>query len=160
MAQTLLITPSEVVAECFTFTNTDTSLVKNTHIEAAQINSIKPILGQELYDQIIAHKAANSLTANETTLVNDYIKIPLKWYSYANCLINIYNQTGSGGIVNHKEEFGTQVGSSGFNLTQSEANRIGDTYRDVLKKYLDDNYTLFPLYKKATFVKSFGIIID
>jgi len=160
MAQTLLISPSEVVAECFTMTKTDTSLVKNTHIEAAQINSIKPILGEDLYATIIAHKAANTLTANELILVNDYIKLPLKWYSYANCLINIFNQTGSGGIVNHRDEFGNQVSASGFNLTQAEANRIGDTYREVLKKYLDDNSILFPDYKKATFVKSFGIIID
>lgn len=161
MAQTLLVTSSEVVAECFTFTKTDTALVKDTHIELAQIGSIKPILGKDLFDVIIAHKAAGTLTANEANLVDNYIKRPLLWYSYANCLVNIFNQTGSAGIVQHNPEFGNQVSQSSFANSKAEAIRTADSYRDVLKKYLDENTTLFPLYLSGNpFKSSFGIIID
>lgn len=161
MAQTLLVTSAEVVAECFTFQKTDTYLVKNTHIEAAQLNSIEPILGADLYAQIIAHKAAGTLTANETILVNDYIKRPLLWYSYANSIINIVNQTGSAGIVQHNTEFGNQSGQAAIANTTAEAIRLADTYRAVLKKYLDANSTLYPLYATSyPFKKSFGIILD
>ena len=161
MAQTLLVTSAEVVAECFTFVKTDVALVKNTHIEAAQLNSIEPILGSDLYAQIIAHKAANTLTANELILVNDYIKRPLLWYSYANSIINIVNQTGSAGIIQHNPEFGNQVGQAAIANTTAEAIRLADTYRAVLKKYLDANSILYPLYATSyPFKKSFGIILD
>lgn len=161
MAQTLLITASDVVTECFTFVNTDPSLVKNTHIEAAQLNSIKPILGQELYDTIIAHKAANTLTSDETALINNYIKRPLMWYSYANCLINVFNQSGANGVFQQRNEFGSSVSQAAFANSKAEATRIADSYGEILRKYLEDNTTTFPLYKKESETKySFGIILD
>jgi len=163
MAQTLLATSAEVVAECFTFTKTDTSLVKNTHIELAQLNNIKPILGQDLYDLIIAHKAANTLTASELILVNDYIKRPLFWYSYANSLINVFNQTGSGGVVQHSNEFGNQVSQAGYANTKAEATRTADSYAEILRTYLNENSTTFPLYLSGQNTNKkigFGIILD
>jgi hypothetical protein len=163
MAQTLLATSAEVVAECFTFANTDSALVKNTHIELAQMNNIKPILGQELYDLIIAHKAANTLTGAETTLVNDYIKRPLLWYAYANSLINVFNQTGSGGIVQHSNEFGNQVSQTGYANSKAEATRTADSYAEILRTYLNENSSTFPLYLSGQNTSKkigFGIILD
>ena len=54
-----LITASEVISIAFTNSNTDTSLIKDSFIEIAQYNHLRPVIGEDLYNKIISEKTAS-----------------------------------------------------------------------------------------------------
>lgn len=53
-----LITASEVISKSFTNSNTDTALIKDSFIDIAQYNHLKPVIGEDLYNLIISEKNA------------------------------------------------------------------------------------------------------
>ena len=75
-----LITASEVISTAFTNTNTDTALIKDSFIEIAQYNHLRPVIGEDLYNKIISEKTAEvtwkkiigcSLTTGSANLVSN-----------------------------------------------------------------------------------------
>ena len=65
-----LITASEVISKAFTNSNTDTALIKDSFVEIAQYNHLRPVIGEDLYNKIISEKNAGvvwSLTATCVT---------------------------------------------------------------------------------------------
>ena len=51
-----LITASEVISKAFTNSNTDTALIKDSFIEIAQYNHLRPAIGEDLYNLIISER--------------------------------------------------------------------------------------------------------
>ena len=51
-----LITASEVISIAFTNANTDTALIKDSFIEIAQYNHLRPVIGEDLYNKIMSIK--------------------------------------------------------------------------------------------------------
>lgn len=49
-----LITASEVISKAFTNSNTDTALIKESFIEIAQYNHLKPVIGEDLYNKLMS----------------------------------------------------------------------------------------------------------
>lgn len=54
-----LITASEVISKAFTNSNTDTALIKDSFIDIAQYNHLRPVIGEDLYNLIISEKSSN-----------------------------------------------------------------------------------------------------
>ena len=54
-----LITASEVISKAFTNSNTDTALIKDSFIEIAQYNHLRPVLGEDLYNKLMSEKSAS-----------------------------------------------------------------------------------------------------
>lgn len=68
-----LITASEVISKAFTNSNTDTSLIKDSFIDIAMYNHLRPVIGEDLYNLIMSEKNAGvvwSLTAACTTTLD------------------------------------------------------------------------------------------
>jgi hypothetical protein len=69
-----LITASEVISKAFTNANTDTALIKDSFIDIAMYNHLRPVIGEDLYNLIISEKNANVIwkwTFSSTTLADD-----------------------------------------------------------------------------------------
>lgn len=68
-----LITASEVISKAFTNSNTDTALIKDSFIEIAQYNHLRPVIGEDLYNKLMSEKSASvvwTITAASTTVVD------------------------------------------------------------------------------------------
>ena len=46
-----IITASEVISKAFTNSNTDTALIKDSFIDIAQYNHLRPVIGEDLYNK-------------------------------------------------------------------------------------------------------------
>ena len=86
-----LITASEVISKAFTNSNTDTSLIKDSFIEIAQYNHLRPVIGEDLYNKIISEKATGEEDSDTAGL----------WKSTASvaCVNQSVNLTGGSVLV-------------------------------------------------------------
>jgi len=134
-----LITKSEVISRCITNANFDTHLIKDTFIEIAELNHVKPFLGEDLYDACVA--------GGYVTLVNDYIKNYLAFCVKFEILPDITYNTTSQGVVDNLADFTSPVDPSKLNYLRQETYKKAETYKKKMEKYLDDNITLYPEWK-------------
>ena len=66
-----LITASEVISKAFTNSNTDTALIKDSFIDIAQYNHLRPVIGEDLYNLIVSEKNAGVVWSLTATCVTD-----------------------------------------------------------------------------------------
>lgn len=134
-----LITKSEVISRCITNANFDTHLIKDTFIEIAELNHVKPFLGEDLYNACVG--------GSYVTLVNDYIKNYLAFCVKFEILPDITYNTTSQGVVDNLADFTSPVDPSKLNYLRQETFKKAETYKKKMEKYLDDNITLYPEWK-------------
>jgi hypothetical protein len=144
MAQ--LITALEIITTCFTNKSTDTALLKTQLIEIAQEEHIRPILGQDLYDLIVAENETQVYTGLNATLHTTYIKPCLAFYVKFEALPDMNMNTTSKGIISNNSEFGSQVSSAQRAELSIKVRSHADTLRDKMIRYIEDNPTSFTLY--------------
>ncbi len=91
-----LITASEVISKAFTNSNTDTALIKDSFIEIAQYNHLRPAIGEDLYNLIISEKSASvvwkytitsSITSGSKDISDDD---SAETTNFDNLLVNMY----------------------------------------------------------------------
>ena len=97
-------------------------------IEVAQDTEIQTYLGTKLYDKLQSDIIANSLTGNYKTLVDDYIKPMLIWYTQAAFIPYAAYQISNGGIYKHNSENSTAVDQSEINALASHATETAEFY--------------------------------
>ena len=137
-----LITKSEVISRCITNANFDTHLIKDTFIEIAELNHVKPFLGEDLYDACVA--------GGYVTLVNDYIQPMLIYYALVDYLPFSAFQVKNGGIFKH-------ISENAESATKEEIDFLVQKYRDKAEwytrrfiDYMSFNQSLFPEYYSNT----------
>jgi hypothetical protein len=134
-----LITKSEVISRSITNSNFDSHLIKDTFIEIAELNHVKPFLGEDLYNACVG--------GSYITLVNDYIKNYLAFCVKFEILPDITYNTTSQGVVDNLADFTSPVDPTKLNYLRSETYKKAETYKKKMEKYLDDNHTLYPEWK-------------
>lgn len=135
----------------------------NTNVEVAKIRPIlkrsqdmyiEPILGSDFYNHLLDAVENSTLTANELTLIEDYIAIVLS----ISCEIRMTDA-----VTEEIRNIGTGNASDPNFQASSVNNRERDksiSYKDLtfyknrLKRYLCENEALFPLYNSSN---SYGI---
>jgi hypothetical protein len=115
-------------------------------IEVAQDTEIQTYLGTKLYDKLQADIIADSLTGNYQTLVNDYIKPMLIWYTQAAFIPYAAYQISNGGIYKHNSENATSVDQSEINALASHATETAEFYTQRFMDYMNYNSNLYPEY--------------
>ena len=124
-------------------------------VEKAQKLELEPIIGKNLYEGLQDGVVNETLTADETTLLNDYIEDFLIQASYLNVLESIFLRPRSSGL-------GQRAGSEGFTPASRELynqKRLSvqaemDFYGNKLVEYLDANLSLFPELLASTDLSS------
>jgi len=131
-----LITATEVVNKAFTNANMDTHLIKSTFIEIAELNHVKPFLGEDLYDACVQ--------GGYITLVNGYIKDYLAFCVKFEVLPDISYNTTSQGVVENFAEFTNPINEKKLNYLRQETYKKSETFKKKMHSYLDDNSILYP----------------
>lgn len=144
MAQ--LVTADYVATTALTNKNTDKALIKDAFIEAAQLEYLRPTLGEDLYDKIVA----GGLDTDHQTLLNTYIKPALAFYVKYMIIPDMNANTTSKGT--------RTFGSDNFTQPASDKSRaelanmtivMADTLRDKMVRHIEDNLTIFTTYQKG-----------
>ena len=130
-----LITTAEVVSRAMTNANFDTHLVKDTFIEIAELNHLKPFLGEDLY---------NAVSGGSYVTLLPYIKDYLAFCVKFEILPDITYNTTSQGVVDNIADFTSPVSEKKLNYLRQETYKKAETFKKKMHLYLDDNSTLYP----------------
>ena len=148
-----LITASEVISKAFTNSNTDTALIKDSFIDIAMYNHLRPVIGEDLYNLIVSEKNANvvwSLTAACTTAADSatvtstaaFLSGAKGWYAEGTG-IPMFKDGYNTDENNHYTKIATFTGASSITLNAT-ANAAGTSitiYSPIgylVEKYIKD----------------------
>lgn len=141
-----LINTSNLKRLGFIHQNVDDTLISNMILKVQDL-MIEPILGTTLYKRLLEGVDNSDLTANETTLLQDYVTPCLK----SGCELRAVNVIT---FQFRNKTVGTTQDPNISAATDSQRADISDDlrrdfefYRKKLIGYLCDNSTLFPEYE-------------
>lgn len=126
------------------------------HINIAQNLYIFPILGQCLYEDLIANFDANTLSADYTTLINNYITPALGFAAWYNAAPFIHLRTSRNGINKSGTDTLVPVELSEFSMYLSKVENMMKFYLKRLEDFLICNKTTYTLYCQNTAETSSG----
>lgn len=132
-----LLTPSEIATEAF-YTNFDTADIKSRFIDLVEDNTIKPILGETLYNAVVG----GSPTAAQITLRDTYVK-PLLAYGVKSLVL----ANNSPRINNVGASYASTPNATSDDQAREMAHKQNETLIQQLKQrlltYLRDNASVF-----------------
>lgn len=150
MADAPFMTAAEVITFAFTNKNTDTSLISSEVRKLAEVAHIMDPIGRDFYIHLKDAFQNSTETASETTLLTDWIRPTLAWFTRFELIVEIQHQSTSSGIVHNIPEFANVVSSDELNVYKQDTYRKGKVMLEQMIKFLDKNYTEFPEYADAT----------
>jgi hypothetical protein len=146
-----LITAAQVISTAFTNSSFDEYMIKAQLIRSAEVQYIRPALGDELYALIVAEHTAGVYTLNNETLLEDYIQPALAYYVKLLVLPDLNVNTGSQGLMVNGSEFSTQATSSMRAELAQATKQIADSIiSDMLKLITEDENDNYPTYNNGT----------
>ena len=163
MAQ--LILAQEVISKSFTNKNTLELLIKENFIEVAQEQHIRPVLGDDFYDEIVKQNNDNNLSVDNKKLLDDFIKDALAFYVKFEVLDDISFNTTSKGVRSIDDEFTSPATDTQRANLALKIRSHADTLRDKMIRFIEDedNIDNYPTYKKfeniTKSVTTFGGIV-
>jgi hypothetical protein len=133
-----LITTTEVVDRAMTNANFDTHLIKSTFIEIAELNHVKPFLGEDLYNAV-----SGGSYATLVPYIKDYLAFCVKF----EILPDITYNTTSQGVVDNLADFTSPVSEKKLNFLRQETYKKAETFKKKMHIYLDDNKDIYKEWK-------------
>tara|TARA_B100001059_G_scaffold62525_1_gene58410 strand:+ start:2134 stop:2631 length:498 start_codon:yes stop_codon:yes gene_type:complete len=141
----LFITLEELKRKSIIDGNVDTDKLIQ-FVEVAQDTVIQNYLGTKLYNTLQTQVIGSSLSTDNATLVNTYIKPMLIWYTQATYLPYAAYQISNGGIYKHNSENSNSVSESEITKLTRHATETADFYAKRFLDYMDDKSELYPDY--------------
>lgn len=159
MAQ--LINANEVINKAFVHGNIDPALIKAEFVEVSQEEHIRPILGQDMYEEIVSENNAQVFTGLNETLLNTYIKPALAFFVARDVILQISLRATNKGVMINSSETSNAASKEERATLMERYKEQGDTMIDKMVRYIDDNSASFPLYLQETSSTKFkgGIIM-
>jgi hypothetical protein len=114
------------------------------HILNAQVLVIRDALCPSYYDDFYARFSSNTLTANEETLLSNYIAPTLAYQAYLTALSEITFKTTNKGTNKENSEWSQSVDLNEFKAKKNDIMNITNAYLLSLQKHLNDNSALYP----------------
>ena len=149
MANKLLISETKLKAFTSINKNVDQDLIR-AEILIAQDLHLQPILGTKFYDTLLTKitSTGNTLNADETLLVNEYIAPFLIQKSYAEIIPFLWSRSMNRGIVSGDMENATSVDVETMKYLRGIQVQRADFYRQRLIDYLTigNGQSKFPDY--------------
>jgi len=145
MARTLLIDMDYIKDNSILDDNVDERLMVDA-LWTAQREYIKPILGTDLYDDIIAKAAAATLASNDLILVNTYIApCLLKYLVFEMTPILSYKYRNKG-VVQQTSENSQATSYDDLRHLLDRWKDKAEMFAEDIIRYLKANTSSFPLY--------------
>jgi len=147
---TKLITSAQVVSLAFDDVNLYTSKIKDAHIYVAQEEYLRPLLGQDFYDDMIA----KSEQSPYSDLITNYLIIPLAYFVKYVALPELTISVSSLGMNLVQPEGTIAATDRQAGLMREQAMDVAKALMDKAIRYIEDNETTFTEYNQADTVKS------
>tara|TARA_R110000851_G_scaffold133851_1_gene268865 strand:- start:212 stop:715 length:504 start_codon:yes stop_codon:yes gene_type:complete len=116
------------------------------HVQSAQQLFLQVILGSEFYIDLLTKFEAQTLSADEITLVENYIKPATLWRSLVLSLPWIHYNLRNKGFMQNTDDNATSAGFNELKFMLNETKNRAEFTENQLTKYLCENSSLFPLY--------------
>jgi len=120
------------------------------YILTSQRKYVRSTLGKDYYNEILDQIENATLTADNTIIVDSFLKPMLAHFVVYECYSRVHTQTSNQGTMNNYTEYSNQ--SNSFDYSQSRDFYInkGDTWRKDMITYIeeakDDDSTKYPLF--------------
>ena len=151
---TAITTTTEVRNLAINDSNFDVNLIKEEWIMSVQLSTIRPLLGDDFYDAIIADISSYS------TLIDNYLKYIIAYKVLSIALPFIHIHVVNSGIRIPSNEFGSSGSSRERSELATTAERIAESYIKEMQRYLKDNLSIYTLYsKQISHSRKAGIIL-
>ena len=115
-------------------------------IKNAQIIHIQGYLGTDLYDALQARSLAGTLSANDTTLIEDYIESTLIFWTLSDYVYTGAYNISNKGILKHTDETSETVSKEEIIALGLSYQKTAEHFTQRLIAYLCDNSNLYPEY--------------
>lgn len=125
--------------------NVDTKLT-NSSIAYAQELYIMPVLGTDLYNEILTQYSAGTLSTANSNLLNNYIKPALAAYTIYETSDFLVYKFSNKGIMKEKSDTSDPISLSELQHFKGKLLSTAQFYGEKLIKYLMGNTTTYPLY--------------
>lgn len=137
-------------------------------LEGPELGYIKPFLGHKLFFEIQSQNDSNTLSTDNASLLNDYLKVAIAWFVLAETLpfLNI-DITNSGLQRNNSEFSNSGTKEERADLVTSSIEK-GNMYLEKAKSHIEYQQRenqLFPLYEGSRNIENNtqiigGIVLD
>ena len=112
----------------------------------AQIIQIQNYLGTDLYEALQARSLAGTLSANDTTLIEDYIESTLIFWTLSDYVYTGAYNISNKGILKHTDETSETVSKEEIIALGLSYQKTAEHFTQRLIAYLCDNSNLYPEY--------------
>ena len=136
-----LVNKADFIAAAFTRTISE-SRVSTDLLEMVQHKYLKPILGKDFYDAVVA-------TPSSYTALLVYVKPVIYYYAKYVLLPELRTEISDLGTNTLQINNATPLTDEGFAAIRDQALIFAEDKVRLLNEYLDDNYTLYPLYARG-----------
>jgi hypothetical protein len=147
MAQ--FVTAQQVIDNAFTQLNTDPSLIRDQLIEQSQLKHIRPILGEDLYDLIVAQNNASSLTVANQYIFDNYIQKSLWWFVKYDVIADIQYKTGSKGITIPSSLGAAATTENAVTNVMIASLNTAISILERMTEYIEENLSDYPTYNSG-----------
>lgn len=146
-----MMTVGEIKAIAFSRTVAD-YLIQDSFIEIAQEKHIRPVLGDTLYEDVVANPGDHA-----ALLV--YIKKALAWFVKFYALPSIYIDISTTGVKQVQTQGTSQATDDNLGTMQQQALTVANQHVNIMVKYLkDQDYALW-IRPKSDDIEILGGII-
>jgi len=123
----------------------------------AQEKFLQPYLGTKLYEKLKADVAANNLSGDYLTLMEDYVRKVVLWWTMVEVIPFLTYKIDNGSLVQRTMEDSSGVDDSTMKDFMGRAQANADFYRSLLVDYLCAKSNLFPEYLTNTFPERYPL---
>jgi hypothetical protein len=147
MARKFLISPQELKDDTAIFGNVDEKLLRQP-IFACQDIAVQGLLGTALFDELIS-QAPSSLTALNTTLLNDYIQPAMRYWILAEIVRPMSFRYQNVGVQIKSTENTQPISNAQITELENTNRNKYEWYAQRVSDYLCENEADYPLYNNA-----------
>ena len=115
----------------------------------AQIKYVRPVLGDELYNEVIADIATGSPSQATLDLLAQGERM-IAFYVVYEALPYIHYKTTDAGVVQWQGA-NYQASDSGYGRIAAAISSSGETHRVIFVEWLQKNVDTYPLFRKSTY---------
>ncbi len=123
-------------------------------IEVAQDTHVQNYLGGLLYKKlqalILAGTIDDAVNADYKTLLDDYVKPMLTWFTQSSYLPFAMYQISNGGVFKHRSENSETISLEEMRMMLAKVTETAEFYTRRFVDYMDYNSTLYPEYVSST----------
>ena len=146
MANVLFISESTLKERTYISDNVDIKYLRETILYCQDVY-IQRLIGTTLYNEIKTQIQGSTLTAANTTLLNDYIQSVLIWRVTAEAAYWSSNKLMNKGVMQQSSENSQMADSRTISNLKSDANDKAEFYEQRMVNYLCENETDYPSYQ-------------